>query len=522
MGYRRGEQSEEGLFEEILERLRLLEEIASRRALPAGYHFTFDPVTGELIARRISDSAESTLLPLEGGTGPAGPTGPTGPTGPAGPAGADGATGPQGPIGPTGPQGDVGPQGPQGDPGIATVTDSDTVDLTLAGDDLSANVKLDPASTADVTTSSSGIKIDAATDADVAAEATARAAADSALDGRLDAIESDYLTSVEGDSTYLKKDGSNDPMTGSTVWDTGASTKAQVDGAGLQLLNDATNGQAALFLVDQVMLGDGTNAPDAGFWRAGSNRLQLFSGDDFRRAPGEDGTHADSMIRKAQLDAHVDDATAAHPANVITVTETGLIIPSSTNVQQALAQVEAWAQNLEERFEQHHHDERYLGDRAWRPVAFAHGFLDAGAVSADYIIRVDGTMLTAVSAALAPLHYLSAATYGPSPGAGRVLQMRMVGDLAVNNTAPGINFGMRLFPVTATGGAASSMTYTLGTSPILATDWTAPAANSRQAVSSAFINFPADDHYVIGLSTSGTMAASSRIVATLRVEVRWT
>ncbi len=46
-------------------------------------------------------------------------------------------------------------------------------------------------------------------------------------------------------------------------------------------------------------------------------------------------------------------------ASAVTVTANGIIVPSATNVQNALAQVESYVQNLEERFEQHHHDDRY-------------------------------------------------------------------------------------------------------------------------------------------------------------------
>lgn len=70
------------------------------------------------------------------------------------------------------------------------------------------------------------------------------------------------------------------------------------------------------------------------------------------------------------------------------VTETGIIIPGTTNVQAALRRVEAQAQNLEETVEQHHHDSRYdvEGDSVWRRVG-THPYVTRG-MTADKIVRV--------------------------------------------------------------------------------------------------------------------------------------
>lgn len=79
------------------------------------------------------------------GNGAQGPAGPQGPTGPAGADGTDGAQGPQGPTGPegpAGPQGPVGATGPQGPAGVGSVTDSATVDLSLGGSNLQADVRV--------------------------------------------------------------------------------------------------------------------------------------------------------------------------------------------------------------------------------------------------------------------------------------------------------------------------------------------------------------------------------------------
>ena len=63
-----------------------------------------------------------------------------------------------------------------------------------------------------------------------------------------------------------------------------------------------------------------------------------------------------SNFRQAATEAWVTAAVdAASPAP----SETGIIIPEAVSLQTALRKIEAYVQNLEETFEQHHHDERY-------------------------------------------------------------------------------------------------------------------------------------------------------------------
>lgn len=71
----------------------------------------------------------------------------------------------------------------------------------------------------------------------------------------------------------------------------------------------------------------------------------------------------------ADLALHEADTSGAHAGTAISVTETGIILPGTSDVQAALRNVEAYVQNLEESFEQHHHDERYFGHAA--KISFA-------------------------------------------------------------------------------------------------------------------------------------------------------
>lgn len=159
-------------------------------------------------------------------------------------------------------------------------------------------------------------------------------------------------------TTYLKLDTSNDPLTGNLTISKSTPTLQLFDSIGGEsLLRDtglwfyAIAGDAnptALLRGDgfsKLAFGAGAASPlDWEMSRTAANVVSLATGDDLRRPAGEDGTHDDSMVRKAQL-----------AAKNITVTETGLIIPSSTNVQQAMHQIEESFQNLEEKFEQHVH-----------------------------------------------------------------------------------------------------------------------------------------------------------------------
>lgn len=171
-------------------------------------------------------------------------------------------------------------------------------------------------------------------------------------------VGDDLINKTYGDTTYLKLDTSNDPLTGNLTISKSTPTLQMFDAIGGEsLLRDtglwfyAIAGDAnptALLRGDgfsKLAFGAGAASPlDWEMSRTAANVVSLAAGDDLRRPAGEDGTHDDSMVRKAQL-----------AAKNITVTETGLIIPSATNVQQALAQTEAYVQNLEERFEQHTH-----------------------------------------------------------------------------------------------------------------------------------------------------------------------
>lgn len=59
--YRRGDQREApAVMNELLDRIRRLEETASRRALPPGYEYTVSG--GQLTVVRTSDGAQAVIL----------------------------------------------------------------------------------------------------------------------------------------------------------------------------------------------------------------------------------------------------------------------------------------------------------------------------------------------------------------------------------------------------------------------------------------------------------------------------
>lgn len=110
-----------------------------------------------------------------------------------------------------------------------------------------------------------------------------------------------------------------------------------------------------------ILFGPGTGAFDWGLGRTGAAVASIFDNDLQRTS---DATADDSMPRFSQ----------------VKVMDSGLIIPSATDVKTALRQVEDYVQNLEERFEQHHHDERYRRKMRWSP-----GFAPTPTAAGDYV-----------------------------------------------------------------------------------------------------------------------------------------
>lgn len=134
------------------------------------------------------------------------------------------------------------------------------------------------------------------------------------------------------------------------VW---AGLSATADTVNTVVVSFDTPPAAGEFVVT-VISGTGQQGPAGPTGPAGADGV----GQPGTATPLMDGTAAvgSSGTHWAREDHRHPTDTSRAPA---VVTETGIIIPTAMSVQDALRQVEEYLQNLEERFEQHHHDERY-------------------------------------------------------------------------------------------------------------------------------------------------------------------
>jgi uncharacterized Zn-binding protein involved in type VI secretion len=106
---------------------------------------------------------------------------------------------------------------------------------------------------------------------------------------------------------------------------------------------------------------------------------------------------------------------------------------------------------------------------------------------------------------------------------GKTTKLRVRAELLVNDVAPTGNYTFGLYPITrpGTAGGASNQIITLGTvvsgSTVL---FTTPAADSMNHGTSTDFSIPAAGHYVLGLVTTATVAASSRVDLNATLQMR--
>lgn len=93
-------------------------------------------------------------------------------------------------------------------------------------------------------------------------------------------------------------------------------------------------------------------------------------------------------------------------------------------------------------------------------------------------------------------------------------------EVAVNGTAPAVNYTFGLYPVTV-GGVADTLVFAPGTVVTGSTvAISAPAANGIATANSGDFTFPADGTYVLVVATSGTMANNSAVSCHATLQVR--
>lgn len=151
---------------------------------------------------------------------------------------------------------------------------------------------------------------------------------------------------------------------------------------------------------------------------------------------------------------------------------------------------------------------------SYRTILDSSGSHIAARVAGTYGMGQGDPLAITGTGTLYPLNtiYIDPADY-PSAG-GLAAKMRLRATVAVNDVAPTGNFTIGLHPVTrpGTSGGAGLNIYTIGAavagSGILLT---APAADSLNQVIGADFAVPAAGHYVIGVVSTATVAASSHM-----------
>lgn len=166
-------------------------------------------------------------------------------------------------------------------------------------------------------------------------------------------------------------------------------------------------------------------------------------------------------------------------------------------------------------------DRMDTSEGSWRDIAQAQGRITGGLVSGNRVFAAGGGDVFASGGSMltVPFIRLDPADYGTVPG--KTLKIRMVAVCAVNDTAPGVSFGMRLYPVTLPSGGAGALVATMGAFAVANPPFLTPAANSITEAEGTADDFPAAGIYALGVSNSGATAASSMTHFTVRLQYAW-
>ncbi len=120
------------------------------------------------------------------------------------------------------------------------------------------------------------------------------------------------------------------------------------------------------------------------------------------------------------------------------------------------------------------------------------------------------------------LLYIDSADYPTLNGVAPKLRIRA--QVYVNDVAPTGNFTLGLYPVTrpATSGGAGLNIYTMGAvvTGSAPTTLTTPAADSMNIIVGSDFALPANGHYVLGMVTTATVAASSHLHISAILQMR--
>lgn len=160
---------------------------------------------------------------------------------------------------------------------------------------------------------------------------------------------------------------------------------------------------------------------------------------------------------------------------------------------------------------------------SYRTLLDSSGSHVAARVAGTYGFAQSQPLAISGTGTLYPLNtiYIDDADYPTLDGVAPKLRVRA--QLYVNDVAPTGNFTVALHPITrpASSGGAGVLIYTIGAAVASSgvTVNTPAADSSNQLVGSDFA-LPADGHYVLGLVTTATVAASSLVHISAKLQMR--
>lgn len=161
---------------------------------------------------------------------------------------------------------------------------------------------------------------------------------------------------------------------------------------------------------------------------------------------------------------------------------------------------------------------------SYRTLLDCSGSHTAAKVAGTYGMGQGDPLAVSGTGTLYPLNsiFIAAADY-PTIGL-LAAKLRIRAELYTNDVAPTGNFTFGLYPITrpATSGGAGLCIYTLGTvvTGSNGATFTAPAADGLLNAVGVDFALPADGHYVIGIVTTTTVAASAHIHTSASLQMR--
>lgn len=160
---------------------------------------------------------------------------------------------------------------------------------------------------------------------------------------------------------------------------------------------------------------------------------------------------------------------------------------------------------------------------SYRVILDSSGSHVAARVAGTYGFAQGQPLAISGTGTLYPLNtiYIDDADYPTLNGVAPKLRVRA--QLYVNDVAPTGNFTVGLHPITrpATSGGAALLIYTIGAAVAGSTvTQNTPAADSSNQMVGADFALPADGHYVLGLVTTATVAASSLVHISAALQMR--